>query len=127
MEIFKQLEDLVSAKITIFKTVFKIIGLETRLAGKSIFPLLLSTCMLLVFFMTSWLSITVLIGYGVFVLSQNYLLSIVIVLLLNLILCGALAKYVFYNINCMSFEKTRAYFSQQKSIENVTDQKTVTN
>lgn len=118
MEALKQLEDLVFAKITVIKTMLTVIGLEARLAGLSVFPLLLTVCFLFIVLMTFWLSTTLLIGYGILFASNNFLLTLVLVFLMNLVVLIGLGKYLAFTIKNMSFEKTRSYFLQNKDIEN---------
>ncbi|MBI2785313.1 MAG: hypothetical protein HYX60_02980 [Legionella longbeachae] len=118
MEAFKQLESLVTAKIDVVKSICSIIKLEAKLAGLSIFPLLLNICMLLVVLISVWLTTTLLLGYLIFLTSNHLLLSIGFVLLLNIGLLFALLKYLSFNLKSMSFQKTREFFSQNKSDEN---------
>lgn len=117
MEALKQLEALVSAKIAIVKTLCSLVSLETRLAGLSVFPLLLNLSMLFVVFSTVWLSAMFLMGYLILWASDCILLSLGLVLLLNLGLFWGLLKYLSFNLKNMSFQKTRDYFSQNKSAE----------
>lgn len=124
MEALKHVETLVSAKLSVIKTVFTLVQLEARLAGLSVFPLLLNLCMLFVVLITFWLLTSLLIGYGILVASNNMLLSLVLVFLLNLGMLLGLAKYLAFNIKNMSFEKTRAYFSQNKSLDDEPFEKT---
>ncbi|CAM3064772.1 Uncharacterised protein [Legionella steigerwaltii] len=125
MEALKQLEALVAAKISVFKAVWYLIRLEARLAGLSVFPLLLNVCMLFVVLITVWLTAMFLIGYFAFWASHRFLLSISLVLLLNVGCLLGLLKYLSYNLKSMSFPKTREYFSQ-KSVEHEQLEKTDT-
>ncbi|KTD64919.1 hypothetical protein Lsan_0912 [Legionella santicrucis] len=117
MEAFKQLEALIAAKISIIRTVLSLFRLEARLAGLSVFPLLLNICMLLVIFITVWLTAMFLFGYFVALTSNNLFLALFLILLLNIGLLLGLTKYLSYNLNNMSFQKTREYFSQHQSTE----------
>lgn len=118
MEVLKQAETLVSAKLAALKDLFTMIRLEARLAGLSIFPLLVSVCMLFVVLMTVWLFASLLMGYGIFLLiHKNIFLSLILVFLINLMLFAILLRYLLFNIKNMSFEKTRAYFSQNQSVD----------
>jgi hypothetical protein len=118
MEILKQAETLVSAKLAVIKTLFTMIRLEARLAGLSVFPLLVNICMVFVILMTVWLLTSLLMGYGIFLVAHhNILLSLFLVFLINLGVLLGLIKYLAFNIKNMSFEKTRAYFSQNKSMD----------
>ncbi|WP_454781901.1 hypothetical protein [Legionella sp. WA2022007384] len=124
MEVLKQLEGLIAAKISVFKTVCSLIRLEARLAGLSLFPLLLNICMLFVVLITAWLTAMFLTGYLVFLvlgywellIPHRFLVSISLVFLLNGGLLLGLLKYLSFNLNSMSFPKTREFFSQ-KSVE----------
>lgn len=115
MEAFKQLEALIAAKISVIRTVLSLFRLEARLAGLSVFPLLLNICMLLVIFITVWLTAMFLLGYFVALTSNNLFLALFLILLLNIGLLLGLTKYLSYNLNNMSFQKTREYFSQQST------------
>jgi hypothetical protein len=117
MEALKQVEGLVSAKLSVIKAVLSLIRLEARLAGMSVFPLLLNICLILIVSMTFWLVTSVLIGYEIFVVSNDVPLSIFLVFLLNLGVLLVLAKYLAFNIKNMSFVKTRSYFSENKSMD----------
>ena len=114
MEALKQVEHLVSTKLAVIKAVLSLVQLEARLAGLSVFPLLLNLCMLLIVLMTFWLSVCVLIGYEILVVSNNFPLSVFLVFTLNLGLLWGLAKYLAFNIKNMSFAKTRSHIFQNK-------------
>lgn len=118
MEALKQIEELVSTKLAIIKTIFSIIKLETRLAGLSIFPLLMNVCMLLIVLMSVWVLISLLMGYGILLIFHNVLISLLSVFFVNLIILLSLIKYLTYNLRNMSFEKTRAYLANHKSPNN---------
>ena len=79
MEALKQAESFVSAKLDVIKTMFTIMRLEARLAGLSVFPLLLNICMLLIVLMTCWLVTSLLMGYGILIAFNNFLLSLFLV------------------------------------------------
>lgn len=114
MEALKQVEDLVSAKISVIKAALTIIRLEAKLAGLSVFPLLLNVCMLLIVLMTFWLFVSLLIGYGIFVELNNIPGTLFLVVLLNFVVLCGLVKYLTLNIKNMSFEKTRSYLFQNE-------------
>ncbi|KTC90609.1 Uncharacterised protein [Fluoribacter dumoffii] len=125
MEALKQLEALVAAKISVIKTVWSLIRLEAKLAGLSVFPLILNLCMLFVVLIAVWVNAMLLIGYLVFFLSNHFLLSISLVFLINIGVLLGLVKYLSFNLKSMSFSKTREYFSQ-KSVEHGKIEKTDT-
>lgn len=115
MEALRQVETLVSAKLSVIKTVFTIFRLEARLAGLSVFPLLLNVCLLLIVLMTVWLLSSLLIGYGILLASNSFFISLVVTFLLNLAVFWGLTRYLAFNLKNMSFDKTRSYFSENKS------------
>lgn len=125
IKIIEQIEDLVSNKLATFKTIFSIFKLEARLAGLSVYPLVLNICMLLVILVTLWLVTMVLVGYAVVFFLSTLLPAILFVLIINLFLCWALLRYLNFNLHQMSFEKTRAYLSPQESNDNDKLQKTI--
>lgn len=117
MNIIEHLEGLVEGKIRIFKLVTRIIKLEAKLAGLSMYPLLINVCLLLITLTSLWLSAMLLLGYFFAQLFSNALLGIIIVLLFNLGFSFLLAKYLKSNLEKMSFKKTRAYFSSARQDE----------
>jgi len=125
MEALKQVEHLVSAKLAVIKTLLELVRLEVRLAGLSVFPLLLSLCLVLVVLMTAWLSLSLLMGYGILMAFHNILLSLGGVFLINLGIVLYLFKSLAFNLKNMSFEKSRSYFSQNASIDYEQLEKTV--
>ncbi len=118
MEALKQVEHLVSTKLTIIKTLCSMIKLEANLARLSVFPLLINLCLLLVILMSLWILTSILIGYGILLAFNNILISLLFVFAFNVIILLSLVKYLSYNLRSMSFEKTRAYFSNNKSVDN---------
>jgi hypothetical protein len=117
MEALKQVEHLVSTKLSVIKAVLSLMQLEARLAGLSVFPLLLNLCMLLIVLMTFWLSICILIGYEFLLAFNSFPLALFLVFTLNLGVLWGLAKYLTFNIKNMSFEKTRSYIFQNKDMD----------
>ena len=111
MKIFEHLEGLASSYVGVTKTVLSIIKLETRLAGLTVYPLIINTCMVLIVLMTIWVSLMCLIGFLILHAFGNPLMAMSCVLALNIALLIILLFYLNYNLKNMSFEKSRAYFS----------------
>lgn len=111
MKILEHIEGLVSGKLAIVKMVMQMVKLEARLAGLSVYPLLINLCMLLIVLMTTWLAATVLMGYGLLLAFERPVVAILSVLVLNIVLLGVLLNYLSFNLRKMSFEKTREFFS----------------
>jgi hypothetical protein len=125
MKFFEQLEGLVSSKLATLKTIQSIFKLEARLAGLSVYPLLLNLCMLFVVLITFWLSAMLLIGYFALLYFGSVHLAIILIVFLNLGLLLALLKYLSFNLTNMSFEKTRTYLSSKESNEDDKLKKTI--
>ncbi len=117
IKIIEEVEGLVSSKLSSLKTILSIFKLEARLAGLSVYPLMLNMCLIFVVLITIWLSAMFLIGYFAVLYWGTLLLAVCFILLLNLILFAGLLKYLSYNLNNMSFEKTRASLSSKENSE----------
>ena len=116
MSLFVEIENLVSAKLAVVKTAATILKLETKLAGLTVYPLLLNLCLLLVGLFGIWTSSMLAIGYLLALWVHNILLCILGILFLNLgIVCGLL-KYLSFNLKNMSFEKTRKFMSNKEHL-----------
>lgn len=113
MELFNHLEGFIIGNMKVAKTFFSLVKLEARLAGLSIFPLLLNVCFLFVILLTLWMATMVLLGLIAFVFLENSILATVIVLIANLIFVFIVIKAVQKNLRYMSFEKTRETLQQQ--------------
>lgn len=113
MKLFEHIEGLVSGKLSIIKMGIEIIKLETRLAGLSVFPLLINIILLLIVLMTTWLVGMGLAGYGLFVAFKSIAIATLSVFFLNIGLLAVLLSYLSFNLKNMSFEKTREYFSNK--------------
>ncbi len=113
MRILDELEGLVSSQWGVIKAGLSLTKLEAKLAGLSVYPLLINWCLLLVCLTSVWLSAMGLLGYGLMWASDNVLVAIAGVFLFNILAFGILLQYLFFNLKKMSFEKTRAYLSAQ--------------
>lgn len=114
IKVLEHLEGYISGHLKIAKTVLSLIKCETKLAGQSIFPLLLNTCMILVVLMSVWSLIMILAGYYLIVLLGNFALSCSFILASNILIVFILMKYLNYNLKNMSFVNTRAFFSKKE-------------
>ena len=113
MRLLEQIEGLASNFFGSLNAVLSIIKLEARLAGLSVYPLLLNVCMLFIILTTVWLSLMLLVGYLFTLLFVNIIIAIGLVTLLNIGLFILLLKYLQFNLGNMSFQKTRDYFSKK--------------
>lgn len=117
MNFIQHIEGFVVNKISSIKDIYSLFKMEARLAGLSVFPLLLNLCMLFVVLLTVWFSTMLLIGFFTFYLLDAWLWSLLIILSLNLCLLLGLIKYLNYNLKNMSFEKTRMFLSGENNDE----------
>lgn len=114
MNIFESLEGLASGKLNIIKTVLAIMKLEARLAQLSIIPLLLNVCLLFGVLISAWLVTMVLVGYLLMLVYNNAIYPLLIIWILNIGIFIGLIKYLKFNLNNISFEKTREFFSKNE-------------
>ncbi|QDP72645.1 hypothetical protein FOG18_08795 [Legionella israelensis] len=114
MKAIDELTGLVSSKLEVFKAIFSLIKLEIRLAGLSVFPLLLNLCLLIVILLSTWISIMVLGGYALEKLFDSIFLALVSVCGLNILFFIILLRYLKFNLKKMSFEKTRQILADTK-------------
>ncbi len=97
-----------------FRLMLHLVSLEAKLAGLTVFPLLMCFGFLCMFCLTLWLSVMGLMGYLVNVLTQHTWLAFLFVIIINsglIFIC--LIKLSQYKSD-MSFEKTRAYFTAKQ-------------
>ncbi len=112
MRFITEMEGLVTQQLNVIKTGLSLTRMEAKLAVMSIYPLIITICMLMVILMGSWISIMGLIGYGLFRAFNDPLMALSGVLLMNALLLGFLLIYLSYTLKNMSFMKTRAYLSR---------------
>lgn len=114
MNIIQALESLVSGKLNIIRTLMVMMKLEARLAGQSILPLLLNVCMILGILITFWILTLSLIGYFLMMYVHNLLHVLLMIWGFNVIVLIVLYKSMQFNLNNMSFERTRRFFSKKE-------------
>lgn len=112
--VIEEIAGLVSSKIDTIKTMIDIVKLETRLAGLSVYPLIINVCMLFVVLITLWLSIMGTVFYFINAFVHNPFISILCVLSLNVLSLLGLLKYLSFNLKKMGFEKTRQYILKMR-------------
>lgn len=114
MQLLEELAGLFAEKLDALKSVVTIVQLETKLARLSVYPLILNVCMLLVISMGIWLSTMTLLGYVALLAFDNIIMAMLSMMVLNVVSFLGLLKYLAYNLKNMSFEKTRAYLSDER-------------
>lgn len=117
MRFIDELEGWVSSETGVIKTFLSMIKLEAKLAGMSVFPLLMNLCMVFVSLTCVGGSAMGLLTYLLMQAFHSLLLALVLVFLINCVLLGFLCSYLRFNLKKMSFEKTRAYVSRPRESE----------
>ena len=118
MSMFSEIESFFTSKCKEVKLFLSLLKLEAKLAGLSVFPLLLNLSLLFVVLITVWITAMLLIGYAVVSLYHNMWWAISSVLGLDLILCAVLIKCVLFHLKNLSFVNTRQYLNDSESDEN---------
>lgn len=115
MSIIEDVEGLVSHKLAALAALWALMKKEAQLAGLSLAPLMLSLFGLVLMIMTGWSLTLVLIGYCIALVAKSAFIAILLVFVLNLGMFFVFMKYLILNIRNITFEKTRAYFSKERS------------
>ena len=114
MNFIEQLEGLVSSRIAVAKGIWTLLKLEAKLARLNVVPLLIAFGAMAALLITTWLTLMLLIGYLVTVVTGGYLaVGIIVVLLINIGFVGYTLKWISACIQRMSFERTRSCFADK--------------
>lgn len=114
IKLLEHLDGYVSEQLKIGKTVFSLIKFEAKLAGQSIYPLVLNICLLIIIVLSVWFSTLVLAGYFFMLLLGSFALSCSLILATNIIILLLLMKYLNTTLKNMSFLNTREFFSKNE-------------
>lgn len=117
MKILEDLDAYISSQFRSMGTLFSLIKLEARLAGLSVFPLVINLCMLFVILLSFWFSLMSLMVYFIYTQVHSFWLALGSISLLNLLILLGLLKYLAFNIKSMSFARTRHYLKGQENTE----------
>lgn len=124
IKFIEELEGLISNKIAMLVSIYSLIKLEATLAGMSIIPLILNLFFIVIILITIWFSSMLFLGYYLFLSFSSISLAASSIIILNLIVLFIFYRMLMYNLNNMSFPKTRAYFSKKQDYENEQLEKT---
>ncbi|RUR12209.1 hypothetical protein [Legionella sp. km772] len=124
MKLLEELDGYISSQFSSLRTLFSLIKLEAKLAGLTVFPLVINLFMLFVILISFWFSLMSLMAYLIFIYAQSFWIALGAVTLLNLIILLGLLRYLAFNLKSMSFERTRYYFNSQESNEHEKLEKT---
>ncbi len=109
MPVLDELQGLVTNKLGEMKSFYALLKLEAKLAGLSVFPLILNVCLLFVILLSFWITSMCMLGYGVMIAYNNLFIALSAVFLTHVVFFALLLFYLNFNIKKMSFEKTRHY------------------
>lgn len=114
IKVLEHLEGYISEYINLGKTFLSLVQYEARLAGQSIFPLVLNICMLFVILLSVWLSTLILSGYYLYRLLESLPLSCTVLLIVNAMFLAVLMRYLSINLKNMSFVNTREFLADKE-------------
>ncbi|MFC3907663.1 hypothetical protein ACFORL_01035 [Legionella dresdenensis] len=115
MKLIDHLDGLVSSRINAVKGIWALFRLEAKLAGLTVFPLLVNLVWLLVLLVTVWFSAMALLAYISFYYTGGQtLLSIELVFGVNIALLLIAMLCLKRKIRNLSFEKTRTCLADSK-------------
>ncbi len=118
MQVFEEISELVSGKLKLYQTLAKMVKLEARLAGLSIFPMMMTLAILIVFCLSFWVSSLILLGYLLYQVFHSFLIAIVLVVILNVVSVALAIRALISNIKNLSFARTRKYLLHQHGKDN---------
>ncbi|WP_133141078.1 hypothetical protein [Legionella quateirensis] len=110
----EHLEGYISEYLNLYKTFLALLKCEARLAGQSIYPLVLTICMIFVILLSVWFSTMILSGYYLFRVLGSFALTCSLILVVNVIILFVLMKYLSIHLKNMSFVNTREFFSNKE-------------
>lgn len=106
-ELVSQFQRLIRIWLRIGRNQLKLFKLEFKIAKGTIKPLLFLVVLLLMSLFTMWALFLIFVGFGIFALTANILLSIAIVLLINMAFLVLIAQGIRFLVKIASFQKTR--------------------
>lgn len=107
MKFFEHFEGIISNKFAIAKDIYSLFKLEAKLAGLNLQSLLINFSLLIAFVITFWLTLMILAGDLVFILTQRPLIAILVIFFVNLVATLILARNLKHCLQQMSFARTR--------------------
>lgn len=108
MKFFEHVKGFFSNKTEYSKGLYALFKLEAKLAGLNLLPFLVGLIVLLALAITVWLTLMILIGYVIILLSKQPLTAIISILVLNLALALYLIHDMKQRLQQMSFARTRS-------------------
>jgi uncharacterized membrane protein YqjE len=112
-ELVSQLQRFIRIWIRVGKNRLKLFKLEFKIAKSTIKPLFFLMVLLVMSLFTIWALFLILIGFGIFALTSNVLLSIAIVLFINIVFLIFTVQGIRFLVKIASFQKTRKNFRNQ--------------
>ncbi|MBA2652633.1 MAG: hypothetical protein H0U73_10260 [Tatlockia sp.] len=107
MNFFRHLESYFASKFNITKDIFALFKLEAKLAAMNVPGLFLNISLLVVLLLTIWLTLMILLGDLIFILTKQPLIAIIGVLFIHLIPIVFVLRDLKLRLQQMSFARTR--------------------
>lgn len=111
-ELISQFQRFVRVWLRIGKNRLKLFKVEFKIATSTIRPLLVLMVLVVMSLFSIWALFLILIGFGIFALTANILISIASVLLINIALLMLMFQIIRFLLNMASFQKTRKNFGK---------------
>lgn len=107
MSLIRRLERMIANKFGISSDLFQLFKLEAKLAGMSLPSFMVYLGLLIPVAISLWLSLMILLGYGVYLATQQPVFAIAAVFILNLLITILLLIGLKRRSQEMSFARTR--------------------
>ncbi len=114
IKFIEHIEGYFSSKKAIASDFFTLIKLEAKLAGLSLYPLVVNGFILLTLLMSFWFMVLTASGYLLTLWVGNFLMALSILLAANFILVLGIMQRIHSCFKQLSFEKTRACLSSDQ-------------
>ncbi len=119
MRLIEEAVGLVSSQFHLIKACLSITRLEAKLAGLSVYPMLVLVCLLMVCLMGLWCSSLLFFGVVLMQALENLMLVTGLICSMNALLLAVILGYLHRYLKRMSFEKTRAYLANHSTAGSV--------
>lgn len=117
IEFIEHVEGIIVSKVSLLKDFYALIKLEARLAGMNVIPLMICCALMFALITGFGLTLISLTGYILFLLTDNLMIVMSLLLLIMIIGMFFVARVALGCIRQMSFERTRECFAASRSGE----------
>ncbi len=113
MDANHQLDKISQVWFRLVKNQLKLFGIEWKLAKLTIKPLIFCLLLFLIFLISTWVSIMCLIGYAIYLLNNNVIITLLSVAMINIVLIMLTYCFFAYLIKQGSFQRVRRNLRRQ--------------